>query len=362
MRLLFVSKPVMPPWNDGSKNLVRDVASRMVRVEPTVMVAPGAPSLGPRVVREPVYGLAGRFAPGANTLVMNRLLFGPPLDAWAFVFAPNVASSSAARIAIAAQRARGWKGPVVQIVASRPKDFGSVRSLLFGDRVVALSEWTKARLVENGIAAQRISVIPPCAEAPALRTGAELAAFREAHGLGDGPLLLYPGDLEFSTGARTVARAAPEILRRVPGARIVFACRPKTPRAAVVEKELRELLRPVEPFVTFLGEVPDMPVVLGAADVVLFPVDELYGKVDLPLVLLEALALRRRVIVASGGPLPELGPVTVVPPRDPDALADAACQVLHPDVLEHPDGIRAAWHDRFRPEVVAAQYEALFER
>jgi phosphatidylinositol alpha-1,6-mannosyltransferase len=365
MRLLFVSKPVMPPWNDGSKNLVRDLASHLTRVEPTVMVAPGAPSLGPRVVREPVYGLAGRFAPGANTLVMNRLLFGPPLDAWAFVFAPNVASSSAARIAIAAQRARGWKGKVVQIVASRPKEMSSVRSLLFGDRIVALSAWTRDRLIENGVSADRVVVIPPCAAAPPERTADDVAAFRGIQELGDGPILLYPGDLEFSTGARTVARAAPEILRRVPGARIVFACRPKTPRAAGALAELRQSLAPVAEFVTFLGEVPDMAVVLAAADVVLFPVDDLYGKVDLPLVLLEALALRKHVIVADGGPLPELGAVTVIPPRDPQALADAACRVLDPDVLEHPQvggqGIRAAWHDRYRPQAAAAAFEALFD-
>lgn len=364
MRVLFVSKPVMPPWNDGSKNLVRDIASNVTRILPTVMVAPGAPSLGPRVSREPVYGLAGRFAPGANTLVMNRLLFGPPLDAWQFVFAPNVASSSAARIAIAAQRARGWKGPVVQVVASRPKDFGNVRSLLFGDRIVVMSAWTKERMIESGVAADRVLVIPPCAAPLPLRSHEEVTAFRAAHALGDGPIVLYPGDLEFSTGARTVARAAGEILRRVPGARVVFACRPKTERASAVEAELRAALAPVADYVTFLGEVRDMPVVLAAADVVVFPVDDLYGKVDLPIVLLEALALRKHVIVADGGPLPELGAVTVVPPRDAQALADATCRLLEEDVQAHTslgaEGIRAAWHERYRPEVVAAAYDALY--
>lgn len=361
MRVLFVSKPVMPPWNDGSKNLVRDVVRHVTRIEPTVMVAPGAPSLGPRVVREPVYGLAGRFAPGANTLVMNRLLFGPTLDAWVFVFAPNVASSSAARVAIAAQRARGWKGLVVQVVASRPKDFASVRPLLFGDRIVVMSAWTKERMVEHGVAAERIVVIPPCAESPPSRTADEIGAFRRANALGDGPLLVYPGDLEFSTGARTVAQATGEILRRVPGARVVFACRPKTARAAAAERELRASLAAVEDYVTFLGEVSDMSVLLHAADVVLFPVDDLYGKVDLPLVLLESLALRKRIVVADGGPLPELGAVRVVPPRDPQALADAACALLDEDVQAHPDGIRKAWHDRYRPELAGAAFDALFD-
>ena len=360
MRVLFVSKPVMPPWNDGSKNLVRDVVTHLSDLKATVMVAPGAPDLGADVTREPVYGLAGRFAPGANTLVMNRLLFGPPLDHWVFVFAPNAASSTAARVAIAAQRARGWKGKVVQVVASRPKDFGAARGILFGDRVVTMSAWTKDRLIEGGIAADRIAVIPPCTSPPRVASREEIAELRAAHGLGDGPIVLYPGDLEFSTGARTVARAASEILRRVPGARIVFACRPKTERARDVEAELREILTPVAPWITFLGEVPDMARVLAAASVVVFPVDDLYGKVDLPIVLLEALALGKRAIVADGGPLPELGAVTVVPPRDPDALAEATCRLLEADESVDAPRSRAAYDARYRPELVATQYEALF--
>ncbi|CAN5182214.1 hypothetical protein BH09MYX1_BH09MYX1_37270 [soil metagenome] len=360
MRVLFVSKPVMPPWNDGSKNLVRDIVSHVRVIEPTVMVSPGAPSLGARVTREAVYKSEGLIGPSGNTQVMNRLLFGPPLDAWQFVFAPNVASSSAARVAIATQRARGWKGTVIQVVASRPKDFSSIRSLLFGDRVVVMSEWTKARFLESGVPADRLVVIPPCAPAPRSRSAEETNAFSEAHELGAGPIVLYPGDLAFSTGARTVARATADILRRVPGARVVFACRPKTPRAAVALRALKDELASIAEYVRYLGEVPDMGLVLAAADVVVFPVDDLYGKVDLPLVLLEALALRKHIVVADGGPLPEIGAVRVIPPRDPQALADATCALLEEDALAHTEGIRQAWHDRFRPEVVAAAHDALY--
>src|SRR5215468_4294538 len=94
-RVLFVSKPIAPPWHDGSKNLVRDVAAHLERAEPTVLSTPGAPSVGPRVTMEPIYAESGRFAPAlsANARVMRRLLRGDPHDIWHFVFAPNFASS-----------------------------------------------------------------------------------------------------------------------------------------------------------------------------------------------------------------------------------------------------------------------------
>jgi len=63
-RVLFVSKPIVPPWNDGSKNLVRDVARHLTRASATVLTTEGAPSLGDRVAMEAIYTTPGRFAPG----------------------------------------------------------------------------------------------------------------------------------------------------------------------------------------------------------------------------------------------------------------------------------------------------------
>ena len=362
MRVLFVSKPVMPPWNDGSKNLVRDVASHVRLIEPTIMVAPGAPSLGARVRREPVYGIAGIFAPSNNALVLNRLLFGHPLDAWNFVFAPNLRSSSAARAAMVAQRARGWNGPVVQTVASRPKEFHGSSSLFFGDIVVALSEWTRQRLRDAGVHERRIRLIAPCAEAPRHVTAEEIRAFRDAHELGDGPVVVYPGDLEVSTGARTVAEAAPEMLRRIPGLRIIFACRPKSARAQGLENELRAELGGAMPFVRFLGQVPDMAVLQATADVLVFPVDDLYGKVDLPLVILEALALGTPMVLARGGPLEEIEAARFVAPRAAQALADETCALLEDEPARNALGeqARALHRARFTPEIAGERYDALY--
>ena len=42
--VLFVSKPVAPPWNDSSKNLVRDIAGHLQRHSPVLMGHPGQAS------------------------------------------------------------------------------------------------------------------------------------------------------------------------------------------------------------------------------------------------------------------------------------------------------------------------------
>ena len=359
VRVLFVSKPVVPPFDDGSKCLVRDVAGALKIAEPTVMVSPGAPPLGPRVRRENVYGVAQRFSPSPATLALNRLLFGDPLDLWHFVFAPNTASSSGAKLAIRARRSRGWPGKVVQTVASRPKSFDGARSLIFGDRVVALSEWTRGKLLQAGVPDSVVRVIPPCVREPAPRhTPSEVRAALE---VGDGPLIVYPGDLHVSSGAATVALAVGEVLRAVPGARFVFACRDKGRDVASYEAGLREALRGLEEYVRIAGRVDDMHGLLAAADVVAFPVDDLYGKVDLPIVLLESMALGTPLVLASGGPLDEL-PGEHVPPDDPAALAEALVRLCRDEAArESLAGVgRETWRARHTPEVVGAQHDALY--
>ena len=358
MRVLFVSKPIVPPWSDGSKCLVRDVAGALKIAEPTVMVSPGGPSVGARVRRENVYGHAARFSPSQNALVFNRLVFGDPLDLWHFVFAPNAASSSAAHLAIRSQRSRGWKGKVVQTIASRPKSFERSRALYFGDRIVALSEHTRGMLLRAGVADGIVRVIPPCVAEPRATRSAE--EVRERLDLGPGPLVVYPGDLHVSSGAATVALAAPEVLCAVPGARFVFACRRKG-RDASYEAGLHEALRGLEPFVRVLGEVDDMHALLAAADVIAFPVDDLYGKIDLPIVLLESMALRKPLVLASGGPLDEL-PGRFVSPRDHAELARELVELCRDGRARDELGAlgRSAWSKRHTPEVVGAQHDALY--
>lgn len=362
-RVLFVSKPIAPPWHDGSKNLVRDVAENLTRAVPTVMTTPDAPALGGRARSEAVYGDAGRFSPAlaANARVVRRLITGDAMDVWHFVFAPNPASSAFARAAIRARRLTGWRGKVVQTVASAPKDFRLARPLVFGDVVVALSEHTRGRLLGAGVG-RRTQVIPPCARAPGPVDAARIAAARGP--IGDAPYVLYPGDYEVSTGAETFARAALAIVRDRPGLRCVFACRAKTARSgearARIEKELAEA--GLADRAVHLGEVDDMAALLAGARAVAFPVDDLYGKVDVPMVLLEAAALGIPVVAASGGPLEGLLGASLVPPREPEALAAALAPLLDDEQARREAGARleSVYYARFSPAVVAAAYDALY--
>jgi glycosyltransferase involved in cell wall biosynthesis len=364
--VLFVSKPIAPPWNDGSKNLVRDVAEHLVRARPTVLTTPSAPPLAPRVLVEPLYSGSGRFAPSvmANARVAARLAVGDPHDVWHFVFAPNPLSSSVAAVARRLRRTGGWRGKVVQTVASAPRSFDGVARFVFGDAVVALSEHTRGRLLAAGVTGRALRVIPPCARAPRVLSEEEKREVRARFELGDGPIVLYPGDYEVSQGAQTVAAAAPAILGASREATLVFACRKKTAAAsgaqALVEAELERV--GLRRRTRHLGEVSDMAALLAVATVVAFPVDDLYGKVDLPLVLLEAMALGVPIVVAQGGPLEALDFAPSVAPGDRAGLADRVVELLTDDAARRQLGEEGqrAYQARYTPRAVAAAYDDLY--
>lgn len=358
-RVLFVSKPVAPPFHDGAKCLVRDLATHLRRARPIVLTTHDAPPLGESVIHERIHPNAGSFAPALrdNARVLRRLLFGTRPELWHFVFAPNPASSHAAQLARLMRRV-----PTVQTVASVPRSFERVSRLLFGDRIVALSEHTKARLIAGGADAKKIAVIPPTVPRIPKISAKHIELARARIGIeNDGPLVLYPGDLEVSKGAKLVAEAAPEILART-DATIVFACRKKTPRAEQAQAALRARLAEHGNRIRFVGEVPSLPELLAGASVVLFPVDDLYGKVDLPIAVLEAMELGVPVVALEEGPLGELRGVVHVS-KGSDELAGECISLLresrrHAEVAAEAKEVVEARH---RPQRTAAAYEELYE-
>lgn len=361
MRVLFVSKPVVPPFHDGTKCLVRDIALSLERVQPIVLSSKGAPSLG-NVELVPVYDKPGGFAPGLaqNLRAAAWLLLQSRADVWHFVYAPNLRTSRVGRLLRAARAV-----PVVQTIASPPRAFDAIDALLFGDIIVAQSRWTHDQVIaayrRKALKPPRILVIPPPVSLALSRSAEEAAAARASLGIPpDAPLFVYPGDLEVSSGARFTAELSARLAQAVPGAITVFAYRRKTGRAEGIAQRLRSQLDPASTRVA--GSIADLLALVASAAAVVFPVDDLWGKVDLPIVLLEAMVLGIPVVALGSGPLADLDCATLVGTLDPDAwiekitdlatnevARDAACERQRLGVLER--------HSR---SVVARAYEELY--
>lgn len=364
-RLLFVSKPIGPPYQDGTKCLVRDIALHLKNVTPVVMTSRGARPFATgadHIVSWPVYASPGKFQPGLgqNLRAVWSLLSGADADIWHFVFAPNPKSSM---MGAWLKRARGV--PALQTIASPPRHFDQPNKLVFGDIVVAQSTWTRERLEhafrEAKLTAPRIEVIVPPVPALLPKTQDEAARARAHLDIpADAPMFVYPGDLEVSSGGRAVADLVAALRERVPGAIVVFAYRVKTPEAPIVAARLQAELDPEA--VRFCADVPDVLGLISSATAVLFPVDDLWGKVDLPIVLLESMELGVPVIALDGGPLKDLEGVVKTPDIESKSLLDACVRLYEAEAhrREVIAAQKASVARRHRAPIVSKAYERLY--
>ena len=257
--------------------------------------------------------------------------------------------------------------PVVQTIASPPRSFADPQSLFFGDVLVAQSAWTRSAIETSyegcGVRAPRIEVIPPpVPDLDAAQRGRRLPAVRRELGLTpEQRYLLYPGDLETSSGAEATAALA----ERVPDGlaeRRDRVCLPPKVRARRRSRDApgRAL---AAGHTRFLENAPNILALLAGAAAVVFPVDDLWGKVDLPIVLLEAMALGVPVLVLDQGPLRDLEGVVKVASLDAAswlAARFAACSPT-PNAARRLSAASARrWPNATAAAVVARAYEDLY--
>ncbi len=363
--VLLVSKPVVPPWNDSNRNLVRDLVAGGSRYRYHVLTTPDAgPSEG-NFVREPIYSGAGSHAPGLrqNLAVFLRLLRPDSIPFYHFFFAPNRRTSQLVRLALGVKRRRH----VIHTVCSAPASYEGLDRLMFADRVVVLSEHTRRQV--EAATSRPVSLIPPSVPVGEPIALERKAAARSALGLPeDRSLVLYAGDYQFSNAAAVCARALPAMLAGN-DAHFVFACRVKQEKSRVVEAALKEEIRSqgLAGRVSFFNEVPDMEALAAAATLQVQPADSLYAKMDLPLVLLESLRERVPVVVSDYGPLPEVlggrDAGLVVPTGNHEALAAAVRSLLADPQRRTAMGEtgRQLVLERFSPQAMACACESLYD-
>jgi glycosyltransferase involved in cell wall biosynthesis len=362
--VLMISKPVAPPWNDSSKNLVKDLALAGSDFSYNVLTPHDEPLQGVGIESEGIYPGGGAHTPALkqNLRVLGRLLRKDRSSLTHFFFAPNAKTSAAARATLFVRPRL-----TVQTICSTPKSFDKIHRLLFAERLVTLSRHTRDLLVGAGIAPPRIRSIAPGIQMPERPSGEKRQHLRQKFDLPqDHRVVIFPGDYQFSSAAQTVADATPLLVDKP--TTVIFACRIKQEASKVIEKEIDASLRQmgVRSSVKMLNQVDDILDLLGACDICVLPAESLYAKMDIPLVLIEALALGLPIVVANVPPLNEVLVAEVgraVPPKDPQALAAAidALTSMHTEAAQQFSAhcIETA-RTHFDISTVSRQHEALY--
>lgn len=349
----LVSKPLRPPYRDGSTVLVRGLVEHMPPERRITHLGDPSHPLRPDV--GVISAPAMDYAPGlgAKARVLAAMMH-PGRKSWPLhlFFTPNGLTSQV----LSTLRRLQSRRLVVQSVMSAHGVESMVKWLRPLDAVIVLSEQTRGRLVAAGLSAEKVRRIYP---------GVEVVRPDAAKDVAERWRLLYAGDLD-----RAVADRLVEIGQALPtlGWRMTIACRPKGPEDAAAREHLQAMLRPhmADGTVSLMAEVDDMDALLRKHSLQIFVADHVRNKVDVPLVLLEGLARGLPVLSLGGTPVGEI--FTVARSRGAEAGAEVADVAELLGVLGAATRWLARWSTgaakasrEFSLQTMAANYVALYD-
>ncbi|MBI3242592.1 MAG: glycosyltransferase family 4 protein [Chloroflexi bacterium] len=199
-------------------------------------------------------------------------------------------------------------------------------------RLVTLSETARQRLIGRGAPANHVACIPPGLEAEWQESfpADQLPAARQQLGFApDDVVVAYAGAPMRLRGIDALVRAVARARENAPRLKLLILSRRHNEEMAAAELRVRNLiaqqgLLQVATVVSGFLDRSSVKCYLAASDIVALPFELVPS--DMPLSVLEALALGKPVVTTTAACLPEMVPAdcgVCVPPADVAALANA---------------------------------------
>ena len=279
--MLYISKPLIPPWNDSNKNLAFELSRHISKYKIFVMTTKNSQFRQKGIFPLYVYSAHGDYKPKfkEKIKVFNYLLAGrQQYNLYHFFFTPNLMTSVGSAFIIKLKKKKA-----IQTITSTPQNLSNIRYVKFTNHIVTLSDHTKSILHKKNI--NKVSRIYP-----GINTNIELnknfinkLKQKLQFASQNEQIILYPGDYEFRNALSIILKSIPIIVKNLPNIKFIFACRLKTSISHLIEKELKKKISKLglSKYVFFFNEIEEIKELISISDLCVFPVDSLAGKMDL---------------------------------------------------------------------------------
>lgn len=299
--ILLATRPLIPPWDEASKNFAYFLAKSLTKHHVSILTTPvWLSDLPANITQIPCYTKNELdFSEKLRLLSMLRKLRGS-FDITHYLFTPTRKNTSLINFF-----SRPTHGKTIQTVATLREDlYGpkQLREVLFADCIVVYSDYSKHRLETLGFTnVTRIypgidlSLYQPQEKHPEALAHLNLSI--------DDFIVMYPGEYVRLGATDMLVSWLIDYFHTQPNStmRFVFACRVKH---ADDRQKKSEILRRFQSagvlkYIRFTDTYADMPALYSIADTILFPVTDMRGKFDVPLVIIEAYACGKPVILSD---------------------------------------------------------------
>jgi glycosyltransferase involved in cell wall biosynthesis len=304
MKILFITRPIVPPWDEAGKNTVFELANLMKDQTIHLLTTKDFSCKQEHIILERVYtkgGYLSGISYGQKLRLFFRLLKRDDIDIYHFFFKPTFRVAMAAKFILNLKRKKS-----VQTVVTIPEEREKLSKSIFSSTVVAGSRFMQERLAAENIKSE---FIPFGVNADKLSEPFDILEAKRTFGLENSLVVLFAGHLHPGRGINVVADSVEDVIKQFPNVKFVFACRfLKTKSESQNLKMIKSNIHKhnLSKNVHFLGKIDNIKKLIQAADIVVFPPNRMIFKMDYPLIILEAMALQKPVIFSNVAPMNEL--------------------------------------------------------
>lgn len=302
-KILLVTRPISPPWDEASKNFAYFIAKNIQNVEMNLMSKVGETlsELPANAVQHGVY-TTSEIAEFNLQQKLRSLFFQfrsrGKFDINHYFFTPTTLNSFLIKNFLTNKKTK-----TIQTVATLREDIWSdqdLKKLLYADLIITYSDYAKNKL--NNLGFENITRIYPGIDLEKYTFQEKDATTLEHFGIAsDETVITYPGEYVRLGATDNIINSLPEIFKRIPNAKFVFANRVKNQQDARKKDEVVAKLKEfgILDKVVFTDTFADMPKVYNMSDIVIFPVADMKGKFDVPLAVIEAFACEKPVVISD---------------------------------------------------------------
>lgn len=305
MNIFMVTKPISPLWDEGSKNLAFNLCANIKDHMFHLMTCKGVklPDKG-NITYHDFYPSGALNVPKISVFDKVRLFYKifsqKNIDIYHFIFTPRMFSSLTTSIFL-----RFSKKKFIQTVSTMLAD-SKLKKCLFADRIVVLSEWTKNRILKLGF--DNVIKINPGVDLDKF-SKKKIFIVREKLKLSKNDfIILFPSEYSADRGTRVSLEMFKGLVKGFPKAKLIFACRIRGSKDTKEKKSLIEIVEKLglKDKVLFFDRIDFMPGLINSSDVIVFPIISRALKMEIPMVLLESLALEKPIIISDIQPFNEI--------------------------------------------------------
>ncbi len=344
---MITSVPLVPPWDQGDKNLAYLLANALPDISFRVLTtSKSRENYAPHIRTIPIYKSRAPSLRQKASVYRWMLSLNQASAIYHLIYRPLRFSTFLARGLPEFKR-----HPTIHTVPATANNGQLDGSLFFSEHIIAISKHGERQLKELGLSSVRY--IPPGIPVEDWsKLSAKGTALKARLGFSGCKVVLFPGHYGPGQGADLLLNAIPSILAEAPESKIVFACRIRSKYDREREKLAHKMLHEAgyTQSILFYNTFADMKTLIGASDLVVLPLQTMQDKLDIPTTLLEAMAAAKPIIISDIAPMNELVPTDgkldervgfTFPTGDAQALARQTVQLIRDDALRQRIGQNA---------------------